>query len=198
MQSEEIRIGASYTCRVGRNAVVVRVAGASADGGWQVETHTGRTMAIRDPERFVARVGGETGAAEAPAPATEPAAAPPEAPEAGEAAATVEAPAVEPAEGAAPPVPEAQAAGERSEGTEAEGGTMGLLDAAVHLLGRAEGPMQCRDMVEQARAQGLWTPRRGGKTPDRTLYAAILREITTKGEAARFRKTERGRFALKD
>mgnify|MGYP001769584687 CR=1 FL=1 len=74
---------------------------------------------------------------------------------------------------------------------------MSLLDAAVHLLGQAEGAMQCKDLVEQARAQGLWTPRRGGKTPDRTLYAAILRELTGKGEAARFRKAERGRFALR-
>jgi hypothetical protein len=74
---------------------------------------------------------------------------------------------------------------------------MSLLAAATHLLGRAEGPMQCKDLVEQARAQGLWAPRRGGKTPDRTLYAAILREITGKGDTARFRKAERGRFALR-
>jgi hypothetical protein len=197
MQREEIQIGASYTCRVGRNTVEVRVTAASADGGWQVETHTGRTMAIRDPERFVARVGvrgvpSDTGVAAGPV-----AVATPEAPEVGEAAATVEAPAVEPAAEVALPVPEAQAAGEQSAGTGPEGGTMSMLDAAVHLLGRAEGPMQCKDLVEQARAQGLWAPRRGGKTPDRTLYAAILREITGKGEAARFRKAERGRFALR-
>ena len=186
MQREEIQIGASYTCRVGRNAVVVRVASASVDGGWQVETHTGRTMAIRDPERFVARVGGETGAAEAPAPATEPAPATPATPEA--AVAIIFVVVTEPI----PAAPEAQSAG-----TGAEGGTMSLLDAAAHLLARAEGPMQCKDLVDQARAQGLWAPRRGGKTPDRTLYAAILREIVGKGDAARFRKAERGRFALR-
>ncbi|GEM_PF-5876952 len=43
----------------------------------------------------------------------------------------------------------------------------------------------------------FWTPRKG-KTPAATLYAAILREITTKGETSRFVKTERGRFAHKD
>ena len=32
----------------------------------------------------------------------------------------------------------------------------------------------------------------GGKTPDATLYSAILREIDTKGAEARFVKTERG------
>jgi len=189
MQREEIQIGASYTCRVGRNTVEVRVTAASAEGGWQVETHTGRTMAIRDPERFVARVGQEAGTGDAGAPATEPAAATPATPEG------AEAPAAEP-----PPPPattETRAPGEQCAGAQAEGGTMSLLDAAVHLLGRADGPMQCKDLVEQARAQGLWAPRRGGKTPDRTLYAAILREITGKGDAARFRKAERGRFALR-
>ncbi len=29
-----------------------------------------------------------------------------------------------------------------------------------------------------------------------TLYSAILREIGTKGQDARFKKTERGKFAL--
>lgn len=41
-------------------------------------------------------------------------------------------------------------------------------------------------------------PRRsspGGKTPDRTLYAAIAREIVAKGAQSRFRKVERGKFA---
>ena len=44
---------------------------------------------------------------------------------------------------------------------------------------------------------GLGAPRTG-KTPASTLYAAILREITAKGDASRFVKTERGKFALKD
>jgi hypothetical protein len=35
----------------------------------------------------------------------------------------------------------------------------------------------------------------GGKTPAATISAAILREITAKGNAARFKKTDRGLFA---
>jgi hypothetical protein len=35
-----------------------------------------------------------------------------------------------------------------------------------------------------------------GKTPHSTLYAAILREITTKGAASRLIKADRGKFAL--
>jgi hypothetical protein len=34
-----------------------------------------------------------------------------------------------------------------------------------------------------------------GKTPAATLYAAILRELTTKGKDSRFQKTEPGKFA---
>jgi hypothetical protein len=42
---------------------------------------------------------------------------------------------------------------------------------------------------------GCWISPRC-KTPDRTLYSTILREIVLKGNDARFKKTERGRFAL--
>jgi len=81
----------------------------------------------------------------------------------------------------------------------AEGGKpMSLLDAAAHILSLGTGePMRCKDIVDLAVQRGLWTPRTG-KTPASTLYAAILREITTKGETSRFVKTERGKFALKD
>jgi hypothetical protein len=42
-------------------------------------------------------------------------------------------------------------------------------------------------------AQGSWSSP-AGKTPAATLYAAILREIRTKKDQARFRKTGPGRF----
>jgi hypothetical protein len=51
-------------------------------------------------------------------------------------------------------------------------------------------------MIDAMAAKGLWKSPEG-KTPDRTLYAAILREIVTKGKDARFKKTERGKFAAK-
>ena len=73
---------------------------------------------------------------------------------------------------------------------------MSLLDAAAHLLSLGTGdPMRCKDIVDLAVARGLWTPG-GGKTPANTLYASILREIKTKGDASRFIKAERGKFAL--
>ena len=73
---------------------------------------------------------------------------------------------------------------------------MSLLDAAAHLLSLGTGdPVRCKDIVDLAISRGLWTPK-AGKTPASTLYAAIGREIKTKGDASRFVKTERGKFAL--
>ena len=75
---------------------------------------------------------------------------------------------------------------------------MSLVDAAVSILSQGSGdPMGCKDLVAEAVNRGLWAPRTG-KTPASTLYAAILREIATKGDKSRFVKTERGKFALMD
>ena len=73
-------------------------------------------------------------------------------------------------------------------------GKLSGLDAAAQILGKAKEPMGCKDIVEQAITQGLWSP--GGKTPHATLYAAIIREIAKKGTDARFEKVDRGRFQL--
>ena len=67
------------------------------------------------------------------------------------------------------------------------------LDAAVEVLKTSDAPMRAKDMIEAMTARGLWSSP-NGRTPEATLYSAILREINTKGTAARFRKTERGLF----
>ena len=73
---------------------------------------------------------------------------------------------------------------------------VGCLDAAAKVLAEAGQPMTCKEMIDAMAAKGYWTSP-GGKTPQATLYSAILREITTKGKDARFTKTERGKFAAK-
>jgi len=55
--------------------------------------------------------------------------------------------------------------------------------------------MNCPELVKAATERGLWQPM-AGKTPASTLYAAILREIRDKGDASRFTKADRGKFAL--
>ena len=70
------------------------------------------------------------------------------------------------------------------------------LDAALRVLEEAGQPMNCQDMIAAMASKGYWTSP-GGKTPAATLYSAVLRETKTKGDASRFVKTERGKFAAK-
>ncbi len=76
-------------------------------------------------------------------------------------------------------------------------GKMSALDAAAKVLAESGEPMTSKAMIDAMAAKGYWTSP-GGKTPQATLYAAIIREIQTKGAEARFTKTERGHFALAD
>ena len=70
------------------------------------------------------------------------------------------------------------------------------LDAAAKVLEESGQPMTAKEMVEAAEAKGYWKSP-GGKTPHATVYSAIIREIAKKGDASRFVKTERGKFAAK-
>jgi hypothetical protein len=67
------------------------------------------------------------------------------------------------------------------------------LDAAAQVLAASGVPMRAKNMIAAMEAKGLWKSP-GGKTPEATLYAAIIREIAAKGTAARFKKHERGVF----
>jgi hypothetical protein len=72
---------------------------------------------------------------------------------------------------------------------------MSAIDAAAKVLGEAGEPMNCQELIKAMGEKGYWTSP-GGKTPHATLYSAILREIQTKGNDARFKKTERGKFTF--
>jgi hypothetical protein len=72
---------------------------------------------------------------------------------------------------------------------------LSALDAAAKVLGEAGGALNCKELIQAMAAKGYWSSP-AGKTPHATLYAAILREIATKGDQARFRKADRGKFAL--
>jgi hypothetical protein len=75
-------------------------------------------------------------------------------------------------------------------------GKLSALDAAARVLGEAGQPMGCKEMIDTMAARGYWTSP-GGKTPEATLYSAILREVNTRGEQARFVKAGRGQFGLR-
>ena len=70
----------------------------------------------------------------------------------------------------------------------------GCLAAAVEVLRDADEAMSAKAIVTAALGRGLWST--NGKTPEATLYAAIIREIAKKGDGSRFRKAARGRFEL--
>jgi len=71
---------------------------------------------------------------------------------------------------------------------------LSALDAAARVLEESGQPMTCAAMITAMADKGYWTSP-AGKTPAATLYSGILRELNSKGEASRFRKTGRGQFA---
>ena len=72
---------------------------------------------------------------------------------------------------------------------------LSAIDAAAKVLAESGEPLNAKQMIEAMATKGYWSSP-GGKTPHATLYSAILREIAAKGDEARFKKTERGHFAV--
>ena len=56
--------------------------------------------------------------------------------------------------------------------------------------------MKVADVVKKMLDDKMWETE--GKTPEATIYAAIIREIATKGAASRFVKTGKGLFAYQE
>ena len=69
------------------------------------------------------------------------------------------------------------------------------LDATAQVLAKAEKPMRAQELIAAMVEQGLWSSP-AGKTPHATLYVAMMRESRDKGTASRFRKVDRGLFAI--
>ena len=72
---------------------------------------------------------------------------------------------------------------------------LSALAAAAKVLAETGRAMTCNELIAAMAAQNYWTSP-AGKTPASTLYAALTREIQTKKDQARFRKSGRGTFAL--
>ena len=99
-------------------------------------------------------------------------------------------------EGAAIPAADLQAAVPSAAGSDAPtvaSKTLSGLDAAAIVLREASAPLNAQDLVGLMLERGLWKTE--GKTPAATIYAAMIREIRSKGSASRFLKADRGRFA---
>ena len=73
---------------------------------------------------------------------------------------------------------------------------LSLLKAAVAVLQESDEAMNTKQLVEEAKAKGLWTPG-SGKTPEQTLYSAILREMKRNGDSSTFVLAAKGHFRLR-
>jgi len=169
MKKNDVQIGGTYLVKVARNLVPVKIDREHDNGGWEgTSVKTGKTIRIKSAQRLRKCLDDAVPVAAKAKEATKDATDAPQ-----------------------------RDTGERdATGANREAKPMSLLDAAAHLLSLGTGdPMRCKDIVDLAVARGLWSPG-NGRTPANTLYASILREIKTKGDASRFVKAERGKFAL--
>ena len=94
----------------------------------------------------------------------------------------------EPAKASAKPSPAKPADGAKPK--------LSLLKAAAAVLKASEEALNTKRMVELAKEKGLWTPG-SGKTPEQTLYSAILREMKKHGDASTFVLVAKGHFKLR-
>jgi hypothetical protein len=76
-----------------------------------------------------------------------------------------------------------------------KGKKLSALDAAARVLAESGQAMNCQELIAAMAAKGYWSSPKG-RTPASTLYAALLRELKTKGDNTRFIKIVRGKFQL--
>jgi hypothetical protein len=168
MKLENVKVGETYTLAVGKNAVQVTVTRVDEKGKITVMTGGGKTISVADPARLTVH---RTNAPQAAKGAKTKAAAP---------KATKAASGRDVGQKGAPQAKEKR---------------VGLVDAAILVLHEGGNKaMSTKTIVEAITVKGIW--KSNGKTPAATLYSSILREIQKKGAEARFKKVERGQFAL--
>ena len=181
MKKNEITLGGTYLAKVSDKVVPVRLDRENPRGGWDATNlTTKKQVRIKSAQRLRGPAK-ETANAESSSKTTDPDRVPltevMKKPEAKGKKAHANPEAKEPK--APKPATEKKVSG---------------LDAAFQVLSHTGEPMRCGDMVEKMINTGLWQT--NGKTPAATIYSAILREITTKGEKSRFKKTDRGLFTI--
>ncbi len=197
MRKDEVQVGKVYAMKVSGDIVPVKITGEKWSGdkhtGWVgTNTKTNRGVRIKSAQRLRGEVGGGGGGGggggkqerqdhEAPTPK--------------ELANTAEVEKVtkgkKPAAAKAPKPAKEPKPAKAPKSTTAK--RVSALDAAAQVLAASSVPMRAIEMIAAMEAKGLWKSP-GGKTPEATLYAAIIREIAAKGDKARFKKHERGVF----
>jgi hypothetical protein len=174
MKLENVKVGEVYTLKVGKNLVAVKAMSVDAKGKITVSPASGKMITVADAGRLIARTvvdgAGQHTAKQAAHGAPRKASTP---------KATKAARGRNVGQQGAPQAKEKR---------------VGLVDAAIQVMKAAGKPMNCKDIVKVILEKKLWETT--GKTPDATLYSSILRDIQKKGAEARFKKVDRGQFAL--
>jgi len=221
MKKSEVRIGGIYAAKVSDRITEVRIDGVNPHGGWNATNlATGKNVRIKRAQRLRHEISDAPADAPPPDPdhcsrcgrpsalthlgsplcqacwdqqcRQDEAAAQEPGPDTAEIAATVEAvQAGNLVEGIAIPTPAKKSRTRKA--AEPKPKRLGVLNAAAQVLKASGQAMRSGEMIAAMVEQDLWQSP-NGKTPEATLYAAIIREIGTKGDSARFRKVERGKF----
>lgn len=169
MKAKDVKIGGEYMAKIDGQLIHVRIVAEKPSGGWSaINMATGKKVLITMARVLQSEVANET---------------------LDSTTSTIAAKAERPARGR-------KAKAKHEKEPAAETAKLSQLDAAIKVLGEATEPLTTKQMVEAMATKNLWASP-GGKTPHATLYSAILRELQTKGDAARFVKTDRGHFQLR-
>lgn len=168
MKKNKVKIGTTYRVKVTGKLAEVRITGENPNGGWDgINVVTNRKVRIKSAQRLRSAVSRPAKRKKI----------------------------VSLAEYNAEATSDRKKTKQRDTGEPRDDGAkMSGLDAAASVLAKEGQPMSCKEIVTRALAANLWQT--NGKTPAATIYAAIIREIATKGDDARFRKVERGKFTL--
>ncbi len=193
MKKNEIKIGQAYMAKVTNSEVPVRIDAENPRGGWDAKNLiTGRTVRIKTAGRLLRQcTQADLANMKRPAPYRRAKTAP---------VATTSPTAAIVAKTTAEPTQKATATKGRDTGQTAakvakptKPKKISGLTAAFMVMVDADKELGVKKIVEIAAEKGWW--KSDAATPHATIYAAIIREITNKGNNSRFsRGKKRGTF----
>ena len=186
MKKNEVKIGECYMAKVTGSEVPVHIDTENSHGGWNaMNMVTGRKVRIKTAQRLHRKcTQADLAGLERSAPKRR------------KKAATEATTSPTAATGAKPAKKASDAKGRNTGQTGAKPAKpkkISGLTAAFMVLVDAGAEMGAKEIVEKAAEKGWW--KSDAPTPEATVYAAIIREIATKGEKSRFERGEkRGTF----
>jgi len=193
MKKNEVKIGQCYMAKVTDSVVPVRIDAENAHGGWDAKNiATGRKVRIKSAQRLRRKcTQADLAGLKRPTPKQRTKAAP---------GATTRPTAATDAKSAKKatqkaPAPKGRDTGQTvaKEAKPEKPKRISGLTAAFMVLVDAGAELSVKTIVETAAKKGWW--KSNAATPAATIYAAMIREIATKGAKSRFKRgTKRGTF----